>query len=169
MTKSWKGRAGTLLKKSLKTGHTVWKKRKFRKTKEWNFAHFHVDDETVIYLYFLAFWQCSWPPPGLGIDFQEPSLLYQVNKSKKLRVLSAFLTCSNYNPFFCYCMSDCPHCVNPATSLPRALIKKETKFSSYIRKFRWDRVQSHTVLYMRKSFLIYEETHKFFHHMWGSR
>jgi hypothetical protein len=31
----------------------------------------------------------------------------------------------------------------------RTMLKKKTKFSSYIRKFRWDRVQSHTV-YMRK-------------------
>jgi hypothetical protein len=30
-----------------------------------------------------------------------------------------------------------------------ALIKKKKKFSSYIRKFRWDRLQSYTVLYMR--------------------
>jgi hypothetical protein len=39
-----------------------------------------------------------------------------------------------------------------------ALIKKKTKFSTYIMKFRWDRVQSH----MRKGFLIYEEMRKFF-------
>ncbi len=32
-----------------------------------------------------------------------------------------------------------------------ALIKKNTKFSSYIRKFRWDRLQSH----IRKGFLIH--------------
>jgi hypothetical protein len=31
------------------------------------------------------------------------------------------------------------------------LIKKETQFSSYIRKFKWDRVQKS---YMRKGFLI---------------
>jgi hypothetical protein len=37
------------------------------------------------------------------------------------------------------------------------LIKNKTKFSSYIRKFRWDRVQC-------KGFLIYEEMHKYFHH-----
>jgi hypothetical protein len=36
--------------------------------------------------------------------------------------------------------------------------KKENKFSSYIRKFRWDRVQT----YLRKSFLVYEEMRKFF-------
>ncbi len=40
------------------------------------------------------------------------------------------------------------------------LIKKKTKFSSYIRIFGWDRVQSRT--YMRKVFLIYEEMRKFF-------
>jgi len=39
-----------------------------------------------------------------------------------------------------------------------ALIKNKTKFSLYIRKFRWDRVQS----YMRKGFLIYEEMREFF-------
>ncbi len=49
-----------------------------------------------------------------------------------------------------------------------ALIKNKTKFSSYIRKFRWDLVQSH-IQYeeelpnteydeKRKCFTIYEET-----------
>ncbi len=37
------------------------------------------------------------------------------------------------------------------------LIKTKTKFSSYIRKFRWDRLQSH----MWKSFLMYEEMRKY--------
>jgi hypothetical protein len=36
------------------------------------------------------------------------------------------------------------------------LIKKKTKFSSYIRKFRWDRWQSHI-----QDFLIYEEMRKY--------
>jgi hypothetical protein len=40
-----------------------------------------------------------------------------------------------------------------------ALIKKKTKFSSYIRKFRWDRVQNHI---FGRGFLIYEEMHKLF-------
>jgi hypothetical protein len=35
-----------------------------------------------------------------------------------------------------------------------ALIKKKTKFSLYVRKFRWDRVKKS---HMRKGFLIYEE------------
>ncbi len=39
------------------------------------------------------------------------------------------------------------------------LIKKKRRFSSYIRKFRWDRVQSH--MYMRKGSLIYEEMRKY--------
>jgi hypothetical protein len=42
------------------------------------------------------------------------------------------------------------------------LIKKKTKFSSYIRKFRWDQGAKS---YMRKGFLIYEEMHKYFHHI----
>ena len=42
-----------------------------------------------------------------------------------------------------------------------ALIKKETKFSSYIRKFRWDRVQSH-IWRRGQGFPIYEEMRKFF-------
>ncbi len=41
--------------------------------------------------------------------------------------------------------------------IPCTLIKKKTEFSSYIRKSRWDRVQSHTW-----GFLIYEEIHKYF-------
>ncbi len=55
----------------------------------------------------------------------------------------------------------------PIFSLPRTetkyctLIKKNTKLSSYIGKFRWERVQSH----MRKGFLVYEEMHKYFHHI----
>jgi hypothetical protein len=40
------------------------------------------------------------------------------------------------------------------------LIKKKIKFSSYIRKFRVEQLQSHT--YMRKGFLIYEEMLKYF-------
>jgi hypothetical protein len=54
-------------------------------------------------------------------------------------------------------------------TLPRPLLycivgslytdKKENKFSSYMRKFRWDRVQSYT--YMMKGFLTYEEMRKF--------
>ncbi len=40
-----------------------------------------------------------------------------------------------------------------------ALIKKETKFSSYIRKFRWDQLQSHiwgrSSWYMRRPLVIY--------------
>ncbi len=39
-------------------------------------------------------------------------------------------------------------------------IKKKIKFSSYIRKFRVEQLQSHA--YMRKSFLIYEEIQKYF-------
>jgi hypothetical protein len=39
-----------------------------------------------------------------------------------------------------------------------ALRKKENKFSSYIRKFRVEQLQSH----MRKGFLIYEEMRKYF-------
>jgi hypothetical protein len=41
---------------------------------------------------------------------------------------------------------------------PHALIKKKTKFSSYIRKFRWDRVQIHIL--GRGS---YEEMLEYFH------
>ncbi len=33
------------------------------------------------------------------------------------------------------------------------------------RIFRWDRVQSH-IWGFRKDFLIYEEMHKYFHHIW---
>jgi hypothetical protein len=44
---------------------------------------------------------------------------------------------------------------------PLTLIKKKTKFFSCIRKFRWDRLQSHTVYCMRKGFLIYEEMRKY--------
>jgi hypothetical protein len=40
-----------------------------------------------------------------------------------------------------------------------ALIKKKTKFYSYVRKFRWYRVKKS---HMRKGFLIYEEMRKFF-------
>ena len=47
---------------------------------------------------------------------------------------------------------------NKTNSCILTLIKKKTKFPSYIGKFRWDRVQS----YMRKGFLIYEEMRKFF-------
>ncbi len=43
--------------------------------------------------------------------------------------------------------------------LDAALIKKKTKFSTYIRKFRWG---SGAKSYMRKGFLIYEEMRKFF-------
>jgi hypothetical protein len=39
-----------------------------------------------------------------------------------------------------------------------ALIKKKSKFSSYIRKFRVEQLQSHK----RKGFLIYEEMRKYF-------
>jgi hypothetical protein len=55
----------------------------------------------------------------------------------------------------------------PILSLPGTeikyctLIKKKSKFSSYIGNFRWDRVQSHK----RKGFLVYEEMHKYFHHI----
>jgi hypothetical protein len=38
--------------------------------------------------------------------------------------------------------------------------KKENKFSSYIRKFRVEQLQSRS--YMRKGFLIYEEMRKYF-------
>jgi hypothetical protein len=37
------------------------------------------------------------------------------------------------------------------------MMKNKTKFSSYVRKFRWDRLQSH----VRKGFLIYEEMRKY--------
>ncbi len=37
-------------------------------------------------------------------------------------------------------------------------IKNKTKFFSYIRKFRWDRLQSH--IYRRQGFLIFEEMRK---------
>ncbi len=59
----------------------------------------------------------------------------------------------------------------PIFSLPRTetkyctLIKRKQNFSSYIGKFRWDRVQSH----MRKGFLVYEEMHKYFQYTWGGR
>jgi hypothetical protein len=46
-----------------------------------------------------------------------------------------------------------------ALFLPAALIKKKTKFSSYIWKFSWDRVQSH--IHMRKGFLKCEEMRKY--------
>ncbi len=46
---------------------------------------------------------------------------------------------------------------NPALDQHHALIKKKTKFSSCIRKFRWDRLQSH----IWKGFLIYEEMRKY--------
>jgi hypothetical protein len=39
------------------------------------------------------------------------------------------------------------------------LIKNQTKFSSYLRKFRWERLQSH-IEELRKGFLIYEEMQK---------
>ncbi len=42
---------------------------------------------------------------------------------------------------------------------PATVTKKRTKFSSYIRKFRWDRLQSY--IWGRKSFLIYEEMRKY--------
>ncbi len=42
-----------------------------------------------------------------------------------------------------------------------ALIKKIIKLSSYIRKFRKKKLESHTVQYMRKGFLIYEEMRKY--------
>ncbi len=41
------------------------------------------------------------------------------------------------------------------------LIKKKTKSSIYIRKFRWD--------WVRKVFLLYEKMHKYFHRIWGGR
>ncbi len=43
-----------------------------------------------------------------------------------------------------------------------SLIEKQPKFASYVRKFRWF---SGEKLYMRKGFLIYEEMHKYFHHI----
>ena len=51
-------------------------------------------------------------------------------------------------------MPDCCQC-----SGKPALIKKEIKFSSYIRKFR---VEQCAKSYMRKVFLIYEEMRKYF-------
>ncbi len=50
------------------------------------------------------------------------------------------------------------------TFFKAALIKKETKLSSYIRKFRWDRVQSH--LWGRASYYM-RKCDKFFPHIWG--
>jgi hypothetical protein len=40
------------------------------------------------------------------------------------------------------------------------LMKNKISFSSYIRKFRVEQLQSHT--YMRKGFLIYEEMYNYF-------
>ncbi len=42
------------------------------------------------------------------------------------------------------------------------LIKNKTKFSAYIRKFRWIQMGSGAKSYIRKGFLIYEEMRKFF-------
>jgi len=44
-----------------------------------------------------------------------------------------------------------------STTTSAALIKKKRKFSSFIRKIRWHRLQSHT---REKCFLIYEEMRK---------
>jgi hypothetical protein len=47
-----------------------------------------------------------------------------------------------------------------STASPCTLIKKKIKFSSYLRKFRVEQLQSH--ICMRKGFLICEEMRKYF-------
>ncbi len=52
------------------------------------------------------------------------------------------------------------------TQVHSTLIKNKTKFSSYIGN---KQMGSGAKSYMRKGFLIYEEMHKYFHHILGGR
>ncbi len=67
----------------------------------------------------------------------------------------------NVPPPLAYVPLPCPQTTTIGQATARwcafesTLIKKKRKFSSYIRKFRWDQ------LYMKKGFLIYEEMRKY--------